>query len=736
MRVEYKSTAGGLLFGRVSRGVGVNGNPLGDFVRVRPGVTVLHDGGPVYATSNPADATLYSGPLTTNQDGEVPGWLNPGTYTTTDPESWESVTFEVGGGTRVDDLVEEVDARFLSVESTQVIVDPALADDSTNATPAIQAAHDSLPATGGVIMLPGSATYKLVNEVVITKPNVSLLFPEASIRQSVWGRQAIDVQANGVTVEGYRIYSTEPRVALPGVYRGQAAMERSCAVYVNADNVAVRVRRASGFFAGVELTNWNGTDLTGAQRFGNSVKGMQVHDVWSGLKSINQSDMVIDGISGTYDDVMGSGAPAHVVYVGLNQMCKNVTVTNISGWDSNDTAGSGHVVSYKGVVGGVVQNITARNCTGVCAFSDCTDITGGNFVSVDDKMPIPGISCYIHVNCARVKLANVIVRKATGIESRSFHSASPDCSVTDLTVEVEHTTVDSVSSDIEIAATAPRCVIDGLTLTNRSTVGGWRSLFINGADCYVRIKKAQGVAYLARVVGAGTVLAYDPAQIAYGSATVSPSPLIITTGTTRALLAAKTTRQTITSNVAVIPQADGETARVITADPGAANFTVHAPTTPFDGAELLIGIVNNLGTVFATITWHAVFDLRPNWEPPGIGEAVHTRFRYDATASKWREIERSPVGAPTILSTNAAFTLTPRVSGRTIIHTGTLTANRAVTLSTTNAAAGDRFKITRTGGGAFTLDVGTGPLKALATGTWGEFTYDGTAWMLSAYGAL
>ena len=28
---------------------------------------------------------------------------------------------------------------------------------------------------------------------------------------------------------------------------------------------------------------------------------------------------------------------------------------------------------------------------------------------------------------------------------------------------------------------------------------------------------------------------------------------------------------------------------------------------------------------------------------------------------------------------------------------------------------GDKFEVTRTGGGAFTLDVGTGPLKALAT---------------------
>jgi hypothetical protein len=88
------------------------------------------------------------------------------------------------------------------------------------------------------------------------------------------------------------------------------------------------------------------------------------------------------------------------------------------------------------------------------------------------------------------------------------------------------------------------------------------------------------------------------------------------------------------------------------------------------------------------------------------------------------------------IATDAAFTLTPYSSAQRILHTGTLTANRTVTLSTTNAFAGLTFRITRTGGGAFNLNVGTGPLKALATNTWGEFTYDGSAWYLSAYGAL
>ena len=83
------------------------------------------------------------------------------------------------------------------------------------------------------------------------------------------------------------------------------------------------------------------------------------------------------------------------------------------------------------------------------------------------------------------------------------------------------------------------------------------------------------------------------------------------------------------------------------------------------------------------------------------------------------------------------FTLTPGTSPYETLHTGTLTADRAVTLSTTGAVAGvTRFGITRTGGGALNLNVGTGPLKGLATNTWAEFVYDGSAYRLAAYGTL
>ena len=87
---------------------------------------------------------------------------------------------------------------------------------------------------------------------------------------------------------------------------------------------------------------------------------------------------------------------------------------------------------------------------------------------------------------------------------------------------------------------------------------------------------------------------------------------------------------------------------------------------------------------------------------------------------------------------DAAATLTAGTSEPTQRWATPLTTDRAVTLSTTNAWSGAAFRITRTAAatGASNLNVGTGPLKALAVGTWCDVEFDGSAWLLTGYGAL
>lgn len=82
--------------------------------------------------------------------------------------------------------------------------------------------------------------------------------------------------------------------------------------------------------------------------------------------------------------------------------------------------------------------------------------------------------------------------------------------------------------------------------------------------------------------------------------------------------------------------------------------------------------------------------------------------------------------------------LTPFSSFTTNFWQSPLTADRTVTLSTTGAVSGVKFRIVRTAGatGAFNLNVGSGPLKALAAGQWCDVEYTGSNWLLAAFGSL
>lgn len=87
---------------------------------------------------------------------------------------------------------------------------------------------------------------------------------------------------------------------------------------------------------------------------------------------------------------------------------------------------------------------------------------------------------------------------------------------------------------------------------------------------------------------------------------------------------------------------------------------------------------------------------------------------------------------------DAGATLTVGSSFETNVWQSPLTADRTVTLSSTGAYRGAKFRITRTNGatGAFNLIVGsTG--KNLAVGQWCDVQWDGSSsWLVTAYGTL
>lgn len=123
----------------------------------------------------------------------------------------------------------------------------------------------------------------------------------------------------------------------------------------------------------------------------------------------------------------------------------------------------------------------------------------------------------------------------------------------------------------------------------------------------------------------------------------------------------------------------------------------------------------------------------------GLYDVVIAKTGYDTRTIPNFLIEDAITAAVSADVGDADVTLTPGLSSPTTRFASAITADRAVTLSTIGAENGDRFRIVRTAAatGAFNVNVGSGPLKALAAaGTWCDVEFDGTNYILTAAGTL
>ncbi|AOY90554.1 hypothetical protein BKK79_00955 [Cupriavidus sp. USMAA2-4] len=92
--------------------------------------------------------------------------------------------------------------------------------------------------------------------------------------------------------------------------------------------------------------------------------------------------------------------------------------------------------------------------------------------------------------------------------------------------------------------------------------------------------------------------------------------------------------------------------------------------------------------------------------------------------------------APTVAKPGDGAYTSTRVVNTVLIYDTPLTATRTVTLNTTNPAAGDTVRLTRTAAASGAYNVALGALKNLTPGQWAHATYDGAAWVLTGYGSL
>ena len=88
-----------------------------------------------------------------------------------------------------------------------------------------------------------------------------------------------------------------------------------------------------------------------------------------------------------------------------------------------------------------------------------------------------------------------------------------------------------------------------------------------------------------------------------------------------------------------------------------------------------------------------------------------------------------------VVSDDADITLGDDLRASIVRHTVPLSAPRTAALSTSSVEPGTQFRLVRDGGDAFMLHVGAG-LKAMPSGSWADFAFDGAGWFVTASGSL
>ncbi len=135
-------------------------------------------------------------------------------------------------------------------------------------------------------------------------------------------------------------------------------------------------------------------------------------------------------------------------------------------------------------------------------------------------------------------------------------------------------------------------------------------------------------------------------------------------------------------------------------------------------------------------------DLKTRINPAPIKDPLTVNGEMAKSWANWfsRLFDSISVLTPSVSGDNGdrAVTLSAGSSATTQRFNTTLTATRAVTLSSKNAFTGAAFKIIREQGatGPFNLDVGPGLKTLTAPGQWCVVEYAGNSWILAASGAL
>lgn len=363
----------------------------------------------------------------------------------------------------------------------------AVGDGVTDDTAAIQAALDA--GTGATVHFPLVAGgFYSVDDALLVGASTSVTMAKGVvIEQTTKYTPVFDVlDADDVTITGGTLRWTGSRAYTGGgTFRGGNEYLYGAGVWSNSDRTVVDGVTVTGFTCGVFLSAWNGAALQDSQAEGSRIYDLTVENVDFGVLASGHDNLSLGGIRGSYALQTTSPNPSHLVYISNLNTTLNLTIESCLAWDGT----GGHAYSIRGITGGTISGLTARNCEGVLNVIECYEVAIDGVTSTTDQGASTNGSLYMTSPAPeRCRISNVQIDMAVSL--RAVRLLGTDNLFRDVQVRTRH---DATFNDYSVVMSGDRNVLDGISVLNLQDDGtdydvicSGVSLISNAASCAIR----------------------------------------------------------------------------------------------------------------------------------------------------------------------------------------------------------------------------------------------------------
>ena len=259
------------------------------------------------------------------------------------------------------------------------------------------------------------------------------------VRQETKGYGVLRLAGADSLAENLNVDGMNDTLDFTGVTIGGTGQFRhACGVRIDptGHRSTIRNLRGKGFMYAACVASVTPEAMTAGTAMGDRVKDAVVDGVfsdgcWTALQSVAVQGMRVRNLTGTYQDVTGSGGEAHIIYLaGYNsEYSFDVSIDDCRCWGGKQHGTADYAGAYKfsQVKGLTMSNLRAQDCPGLISVEKCSDIdVGSGIIGVRDTT-VGAAPMVQFMDCAGGSVAPIIAKSSAQLTNGSVSARILRC---------------------------------------------------------------------------------------------------------------------------------------------------------------------------------------------------------------------------------------------------------------------------------------------------------------------